>query len=61
MDNSVERVWVSSFGDRKELRVDFSNDFHFATRIEQPHGPAELAAAFKLTAERIQNSPLLNQ
>lgn len=45
MTIKLEKIWVSEFEGRKELRFDWSNDRHHAVVIEYPHGADQIAKA----------------
>lgn len=54
MAPAVTEIWLNNLDDRKEIRVDFSNDRHHAMVIEAPYDKEAVARAFEKIAANIR-------
>lgn len=59
MKPQLTKIWLSDFEGRQDIRVDFSNDRHYAALVEMPRGAEQVAQALFLLADMITHDPHL--
>ena len=58
----LEKIWIATYSDGlKELRLDWSNDYHHAFYIRRPHGPKQIANALREAANFVARDVVLNK
>ena len=58
----LEKIWIDTYSDGlKELRLDWSNDYHHAFYIRRPHGPKQVANALREAAIFVARDVVLNE
>jgi hypothetical protein len=55
----LKKIWINEFKDRRELRMDWSNDRHHAVEISHPCGPDQVAKALQDMARLVFRDPHL--
>jgi hypothetical protein len=52
----IKKVWVDPWFDARQLRLDFTEDLHFAVEVEPPYGLVQVAFALERLAYNLRHA-----